>query len=103
MQVTLPSIGVSYMPHKLSRTPEEAKSTAAEYALSQLGYCTEGQLLLSACSHHGGREGRSTDAALAACSHHGGREGGSMDAALAACSHTLHGGVHVYSRIWLVV
>ena len=43
MQITLPSIGVSYMPHKLSRNTEEAKAMAAEYALSQLGYCTEGE------------------------------------------------------------
>ena len=32
------------MPHKLSRSTEEARSAAAEYALSQLGYCNEGQL-----------------------------------------------------------
>ena len=31
------------MPHKLSRTSDEAKSTAAEYALSQLGFCSEGE------------------------------------------------------------
>ena len=43
VQLTLPSIGVSYMPHKLSRTSEEAKAVAAEYALSQLGYCNEGE------------------------------------------------------------
>ena len=36
------SIGMSYMPRKLSRTADEAKSAAAEYALSQLGYCSEG-------------------------------------------------------------
>jgi hypothetical protein len=29
------------MPRKLSRTMDEARSAAAEYALSQLGYCSE--------------------------------------------------------------
>ena len=38
------SIAVSYMPRKLSRSTEEAKSSAAEYTLSQLGYCSEGTL-----------------------------------------------------------
>ena len=41
LQVTLTSIDVSYMPKKLSRTMEEARSAAAEYTLSQLGYCSE--------------------------------------------------------------
>ena len=44
LQVTLPNLGVSYMPRKLSRTMDEARSAAAEYALSQLGFCSEGKL-----------------------------------------------------------
>ena len=35
------SIAVSYLPRKLSRSTEKAKSSAAEYTLSQLGYCSE--------------------------------------------------------------
>ena len=35
------STGMSYMPCKLGRTTAEAKSIAAECALSQLGYCSK--------------------------------------------------------------
>ena len=49
-KVTMTSIAVSYLPRKLSRSTEEAKSSAAEYTLSQLGYIA-GQPLPQTDSH----------------------------------------------------
>lgn len=41
-KITVTAIGVTYIPSKLSRSVEEARNTAADYALVQLGYPMEG-------------------------------------------------------------
>ena len=46
-KVTLSAIGMTYMPSKLSRTVDEARSIAADYTLSSLGLPIDGEFILN--------------------------------------------------------
>ena len=44
VQVTISALNLPFQPNKLARSIEEAKMTAAEYALAQMGFTLDGAI-----------------------------------------------------------
>ena len=50
VQVTISALNLQFQPNKLARSVEEAKLTAAEYTLTQIGFPVDGACVHGVCA-----------------------------------------------------